>query len=113
MPTGIESSVAISAPRVAPRSVPALLPVAQDLARRVLAVLAADATARMRAGTGEVQPVERQPVAGMAGQRAAQEPLVESVLSVHRVSAGQAVVPLEVERGQDLASRDQSGKAGC
>ena len=64
----------------------------------------------MGAGTRQVEPVERQPVAGVAEQRPPQEELVEAVLAVHRMAAGQAVVALEVERGQDLARGHEPGQ---
>ena len=64
----------------------------------------------MAPGTGEVEPIEREPVARVAEQRAPQEELVEAVLAVHRVATGQAVVALEVERGEDLPRDDQPGE---
>ena len=64
--------------------------VADDLARGVLAVLAGHATARVRPGTRQVEPVEPEPVASVAEQRSPQEELVEAVLAVHRMAAGQS-----------------------
>ena len=59
----------------------------------------------MGAGAAQVQPLERQPVAGVAEERPPEEELVERRLGVERMAAGQAVVALEVERRQDLAAR--------
>jgi len=59
------------------------------------------------AGATQVEPVEREAVPGVAEERPPQEELVEAGLAVKRVAAGQPVVALEVERGEDLALPDQ------
>ena len=48
----------------------------------------------------------------MAEERPPQEELVEPGLAVERVAAGQAVVALEIERGEDLAVADESAEPG-
>ena len=47
----------------------------------------------------------------MPEQRPPQVELVEAMLSVHRMAAGQAVVAFEVDRGDDLARDDGPGQA--
>ena len=81
------------------------LSVRDDLAGRVLAGLAGDAAARMGARARQVEPLERQPVAGVAEERPPQEELVERRLAVQRVAAGQAVVALEIERASGPRAR--------
>ena len=89
------------------RQLRALPEVREDLARGVLAGLPGDAAAGMGARPARYSPSSPKPVAGVAEQRPPQEELVEAGLAVQRVAAGQAVVALEVERGEDLAGRDQ------
>src|SRR5512143_1618491 len=52
----------------------------EDLAGGVLARAAGDATAGVGAGAAQVQPLQRDPVAGVAEQRAPGEELVEARL---------------------------------
>ena len=52
--------------------------VTEDLARRVLAGAAGDAAAGVGAGAAQVQPLQRESVAGVAEQRAPDEELVEA-----------------------------------
>ena len=59
----------------------------------------------------QVEPVDRQAVAAAAEERPPQEELVEGLLAVERMAAGQAVVALEVERRDHLAGADRSTRA--
>ena len=73
-------------------------PVGEDLAGGVLAGLAGDAAAGVGAGAGEVEPVDRHPVAGEAEEWPPDEQAVEGRLGVEQMAAGQAIVALEIER---------------
>ena len=66
--------------------------VLEDLAGGVLAGAAGDAAAGMGAGAAQVQPLQRDSVAGVAEQRPPDEELVEARLGVERVAAGEPVV---------------------
>ena len=70
------------------------------------------AAAGMGAGAAQVQAVDREPVAAAAEERPPQEELVERLLAVERMAAGQAVVALEVERRDHLAGADARGEPG-
>ncbi len=111
--TGADHHVACR--RIGPdRSGPAALPpVGEDLTGGVLAVLAGHAPAGVGAGTRQVEAIEAEPVPGVPEKRAPQEELVEPVFAVHRVASGQAEVPLEVGRRQDLPRHDRGGESGC
>ena len=65
----------------------------------------------MGAGAREVEALDRQPVAAEAQHRAPREELVERHLGVHRMAAGEPVVALEVERGEDVAVDDEAREA--
>src|ERR1019366_1033777 len=93
-------------------SAPALLPIAEDLASGVVAGNPGDPTARMGTRSGQVEPVNRQPVAGTAEEWPPQEEAVQARLGVVRVAAGQAVVLLQVERAEYLPAHDELGDPG-
>src|SRR3954468_5883022 len=95
--------VTSGAPRTDP-SAPSLSQVRGDLAGGVLSILASDATARVRAGAGQVETVESESISSVTEQWAPEEVLIESMLAVHRVTAAEPVVAFEVQRRQDLSS---------
>src|SRR4029077_1039523 len=85
--------------------------VLQDLAGRILAGAAGDAAAGMRAGAAEVQPLQRDSIAGVAEQRAPHEEMVEALLRVERVPAREPELPLQVDGREDLAMRHELADA--
>ena len=90
----------------------AALEVRQHLASRVAARHAGDAAARVRARAGQVEAVERHPIARPPEERTPGEERVERGLRVERVTARQPVVAFEVGRGEDLPRHDAGGDAG-
>src|SRR5439155_10831346 len=81
--------------------------VLQDLPDRVGPGTTRDATARMRAGAGEIQAIEQEAVASLAEHRAPCEELIETGLGMLDVPARQRVSLFHVERGHDLAHLDE------
>ena len=68
----------------------------------------------MRACPAQVETADSgKPVACMAEEGPPGEDLVEGVLAVHRVPAGQPVLPLEVFRRHDVASDDALLETRC
>ena len=61
----------------------------------------------MGARPGQIQSVQHEPVSSLAVQRTPCEELIEAGLGMLDVTAGEAVVVLEVLRRDDLASFDQ------
>src|SRR5207247_2737354 len=70
------------------------------------------ATAGVRSGAGEVEPVEEEPVPGRAEQGSPGEELIERRLGVLEVAAREAVRRLEVGGRDDLDRFDELAEAG-
>src|SRR5712691_7839692 len=80
--------------------------VPEDLARRVVPRSSGDASARMRAGTAEIEPAHGRTVIGIAEHRSCRKQLVERERTVEDVSADQTEVAFEIERGEDFPGDD-------
>ena len=65
----------------------------------------------MTAGTAEEQPFERSAVLGRAGHGPHHEELIEGQIAVMPVTAADAKLPLHVQRGQELHTRDGAAQA--
>src|SRR5438093_7712014 len=89
----------------------AALQVGQDLAGCVLAGLAGDAAAGVRAGAEQVQALDWKPVPAAPEEWPPQEPLVERLFAMERMAPTQPVLTLEVEGRDHLAGADAAGKA--
>src|SRR5688572_29447295 len=76
--------------------------VREDLACRVVARRAGHPSARVRARSTHVQPVQRPAIVAMAEHRARGEHLVEAQRAVKDVSAHEPERSLEIERAVDL-----------
>src|SRR5467141_5263919 len=87
-------------------------PVFQDLSRGVVARSARDSPTRVRAGSAEVQALDRSSVARPARDGAEDERLVQGHLPVVDVALRQAEPLFQVDRCEDLAVEDQSFQAG-
>jgi VWFA-related protein len=84
-----------------------LAPVGEQGAGGVAPVGAGEAAARVRPGAAQIQPAHGGAVAGPAEDRAHREDLVERLLAVEQVAAGQAPVVLQILRGDHLAALDE------
>src|SRR5438067_7056894 len=86
---------------------PEAFPVRQDLPGRVGARASGDASAWVRSGPTQVQPVGDKAVPPRAQHGPPSEELVQARFPVEGVALRQAVVPLEVERREDAPAHDQ------
>ena len=84
----------------------------QHDARRVCARRAGEPATRVRTGPTQVQPGDRRAVLRPAQHRAHRVELIERVLAVENVAAGQAIALLEIDRRQDLARQDERRQVG-
>src|SRR3981081_3173031 len=82
--------------------------VAQHFPRTIMARRAGHATAGMRAGAAQVQPVEGSTVIGVTEQRPCRPELIQRERTVEDVAADEAEVALEVG-GRQRAVCDQAG----
>src|SRR5215471_18661746 len=82
--------------------------VREDLVGGVVARRAGHASARMRAGSAEIEAADGRPVARPARHRAHEEELLEHQVAVEDVALGEAVGALEIERRQHLPGLDRA-----
>src|SRR5262245_53186527 len=82
--------------------------VARDDFRGVRARAAGDAAARMRAGAAQIQPSDWRRVLRPAEHGPHRVELIERVLALEDVAAGEPVLPFEVQRSEHLASEDRA-----
>src|SRR5207249_5876830 len=82
------------------------LPVFENLTGRIIAWGAHDATPRMRPRTTEIEVANGGAIARPAGHRAEAEELVQAQLTMENVAAGETILPLHVQRRDNLAMHD-------
>src|SRR5277367_5281212 len=83
----------------------------QNLLGRVATGEPHHAAARVRAGAADIEAFDRGAVLRDAGHRADHEELVEGEVAMMPMAAGDAELPLDIDRGQQLTARDQAAQA--